>query len=124
MTEQETLQEFNRLANLYHIRKREFEKASRTRWILTFIGFVLLFVFILIKGDIEYFFQIDSVDDIKNTLAMIFVAIMFAAFYFFINVSVFGWLFQKNISEWRRLDGIEKQILELENQLKQMDHNT
>jgi hypothetical protein len=124
MTEQETLKEFKRLANLYHVRKREFAKASRTRWILTFVGFVLLFVFILIKGDIEYFFQIDSFDDIKNTLAMIFVAIMFTGIYFFINVSVFGWLFQKNISEWRRLDNIEKEILELEKQLKQLDNNT
>ncbi len=120
MTEQETLKEFKRLANLYHVRKREFAKASRIRWILTFVGFVILFFALLLKFDISSLFN----TNIKDILMMLFASIMLTGIYFFINVSVFGWLFQKNISEWRRLDNIEKEILELEKQLKQIDNNT
>lgn len=114
MTEQETIKELKRLANLYHERKREFAKASRTRWILTFVGFLLVFCFLFLKGDIRSLFD----ENIKDILLMLAGAIMLTGFYFFINISVFGWLFQKNIAEGRQLDNIEKQIRELEENIK------
>lgn len=110
MTEKETIKELERLSNLYHQRKQEFAKASRIRWLISFAGFVLVFCFILIKGDIKTLFSAD----VKNILLMLLVAIVMTGFHFFINVSVFGWLFQKDIAEGRRLDDIEKRIRELE----------
>ena len=114
MTEQETIRELERLANLYHERKREFAKASRIRWILTFVGFLLVFCFLFLKGDIRSLFD----ENIKDILLMFAGAIMLTGLYFLINVSVFGWLFQKSIAEGRRLDNIEKQIRELEKTLE------
>lgn len=121
MNKKETISELERLSNLYHERKSEFSKASRIRWILVFIGFVLLFFYILIKGDIKSLlgsiFSAD-IEHIKNILLMLLVGVAATGFHFLVNISVFGWLFQKDIAEGRRLDSIEQQIRELEKHLK------
>ena len=114
MREQDTIKELERLAKLYHERKAEFAKASKTRWILAFIGFVLVFFVILIRGDIKSLFSAD----IKTTLLVLIIAIVVTGFYFFVNISIFGWLYQKDIAAGRRLDDIEKRIIELEKTLK------
>ena len=117
MTKQETIEELERLARIYYERQAEFAKASRIRWLLSFVGFVLVFFYLLILGDIKSLFRVRSFEEIKNILMMLLVCIMFTGFYYFINVSVFGWLFQKDIAEDRRLDDIEKRIRELEKTL-------
>ena len=114
MTEQDTIKELKRLANLHHERKKEFAKASKIRWLLTFAAFVFLFFALLIKFDISTLFN----TNIKDLLLILIATIMLTGLYFFINVSIFGWLFQKDIAEWRRLDNIEEQIKELEKNLK------
>lgn len=113
MTEKETIRELERLANIYFERKEEFVKASRIRWLLSFAGFALVFFIFLIKGDLKSLFSAD----IRTVLIMLLVSIVMTGFHFFINFSVFGWLFQKDIAEGRRLDDIEKQIRELEKTL-------
>lgn len=114
MSEKQILEELERLANIYYKRQAEFKKASRSRWLISFVGFALVIIFLLIKGDIDYLFSAG----IKNILIMLLVGTVMTGFYFFINVSVFGWLFQKDIAEGRRLDDIEKQIRELEKTLR------
>ena len=117
MTEQETIKELEYLADLYHERKKEFSKASRIRWLISFVGFGIVFSFVLIGiagGDIEEIFSAD----IRNILIVLLAGMVMAGFHFLINVSVFGWLFQKDIAEGRRLDDIEKRIRELEKTLK------
>lgn len=114
MTEKETIKELERLANIYYERKQEFVKASRIRWLLSFAGFALVFFFVLIKGDFKSLFSAD----IKSIIILLLVGVVMTGFHFFINVSVFGWLFQKDIAEGRRLDDIEKRIRELEKTLK------
>lgn len=121
MNEKETIKELERLSNLYHERKAEFDKASRIRWILAFVGFVLVFFFILIKGDTKSLFKAlfsADIEQIKNILLLLLAGMVVTGFHFFINISVFGWLFQKDIAENRRLDSIEQQIRELEKHLK------
>lgn len=113
MTKQETIEELERLARIYYERQAEFAKASRIRWLLSFVGFVLVFFYLLILGDIKSLFS----TSIKNILMMLLVCIVFTGFYYFINISVFGWLFKKDIAEGRRLDDIEKRIRELEKTL-------
>lgn len=106
--------ELERLSKLYFKRKQEFAKASRIRWLISFIGFALVFFFIIIRGDLKSLFN----ESIWYILIMLLVGTVMTGFYFFINVSVFGWLFQKDIAESRRLDDIEKQIRELEKTLR------
>ena len=105
--------EINKLYHLLDLRKTEFKKASRIRWILAFVGFVLVFCFVLIKGDIKSLFEADVI----GIFWMLVVAAMLTGFYFFVNVSIFGWLFQKDIADKRRLDNIQQQINELEKNL-------
>ena len=114
MSEQDTIKELERLSKLYYERKAEFDKASKTRWILAFIGFVLVFSFVLIRGNIKSLFSAD----IKSLLMALLAVTVATGFYFFVNISIFGWLFQKDIAEGRRLDDIEKRISELEKTLK------
>ena len=116
MSEEETVKELNRLADLYYEREAEFAKASRTRWILTFVGFTLVVSYILIgiTGGIESLFSAD----IKNILIVLLAGAVITGFHFWVNISIFGWLFQKDIAEGRRLDDIEKRIRELEKTLK------
>jgi uncharacterized membrane protein len=117
MTEQETIKELNRLADLYHKRKKEFDKASRIRWILTFVGFTLVFLIIIFL-----FSQATMKDmlkaDIRTIGTILLIACLFSGGHMYFNVAIFGWLFQKDIAEGRRLDDIEKRIRELEKTLK------
>ena len=115
MTEKQILEELERLTKIYYERKKEFAKAGRIRWLLSFVGFVLVFFYILIQGDLKFLFTAG----IKNILIMLLVGIVMTGFYFFVNVSVFGWLFQKDIAEGRRLVDIENEIIELEKTLRQ-----
>ena len=106
-------EESERLARLYFERKKEFTKASRTRWLLAFAGFALVFCIILIAlngGDIGSLFSAD----LASILMILLAGTVLTGFYFFVNVSIFGWLFQKDIAEGRRLDNIEQQIREIE----------
>lgn len=112
-----TKREIEQLARLYYERKAEFEKASRIRWVLTFVGFTLVVSYILISivgGGIESLFSAD----IRNILIMLLAGAVITGFHFFINISIFGWLFQKDIAADRRLADIERKIRELEKTLK------
>ena len=112
-----TKREIEQLARLYYERETEFKKASRIRWILAFVGFTLVVSYILISivgGDIKSVFSAD----IRNILIMLLTGAVITGFHFFINISVFGWLFQKDIAEDRRLANIENRIRELEKELK------
>ena len=40
----EKTEELIRLGKLFHQRQTEFKKASRLRWILTFVGFAVVFL--------------------------------------------------------------------------------
>jgi hypothetical protein len=115
MAEKQILEELERLTKIYYERKKEFAKAGRIRWLISFIGFALVFCFILIQGNLKFLFTAG----IKNILIILLVGTVMTGFYFFVNVSVFGWLFQKDIAEGRRLVDIENEIIELEKTLRQ-----
>lgn len=116
LDKESTKSEIDSLARLYCEKRYKFEKDSKIRWILTFCAFALVFsyIFIVISvGDIKSLFS----EDIMDILAILLAGILITGFHFFINVSVFGWLFQKDIAEGRRLDDIVKQIRDLEKTL-------
>lgn len=105
--------ELNKLYHLFEIRKKEFAKAKRTRWLMCFAGFVLVFCFALIKGDIKYLFSADM----SKIIGLLIAGIVMTGFHFFVNVSIFGWLFQKDIAADRRLDELKTRISVIESLL-------
>lgn len=109
-----TKAEINRLADIYYTRKDEFAKASRIRWVLSFIGFVLIFFLFLIQGDVKSLFHAD----IRKILIILLISCVVTGFHFFVNISIFGWLFQRDIAEGRRLKNIEMQLEELAKDLQ------
>lgn len=105
--------ELNKLYHLFEIRKKEFAKAKRTRWLMCFAGFVLVFCFALIKGDIKYLFSADM----SKIIGLLITGIVMTGFYFFVTISIFGWILQKDIADGRRLESIREKIIELEDTL-------
>ena len=109
-----TKREIDRLARLYCDKRYAFERKSKARWILTFCGFALIIFIItmIVMG-------ISSIEDVlgaslKEIGLALLLAIVLTGIHFFINVSIFGWLFQKDIAGGRQVDDVVRKIRELE----------
>ena len=103
--ENETKQkELNRLYELYYERDKKFESAKGKRTILTILGFTAF-----------YFYVLYSIGEPTgwDVLWALVVALVMAGFHFFINASIFLWLFRKGQEESDNLKAIKQRIDEL-----------
>ena len=109
-----TKREIDRLGRLYCDKRYVFEKESRTRWILTFCGFTLVnfIIVMLVVGNLSIADVLET--SLKEIGLSLLLALVITGIHFFINVSIFGWLFQKDISGGRQVDDVVRKIRELE----------
>lgn len=121
MTNKEIAEELERLTNIYYERKQEYQKASRNRMLLTFVGFAVAFIVVVLLLSQPTMEDILSLgwDSLGMIGAVLLLACMFSGFHMFVNLSIFDWLILKDITENRHLIEIEKEIIELEKTLKQ-----
>ena len=121
LSKEEKERELKRLATLYCERRDSFEKAEQKRWILTFVGFATSFLVISLV--ISFVLSRPTLEDVLNADitaigAFLLGVLLFTGFYFFVNISIFGWLFEKSVKEGRAVDNIMREIRLLEKNLQ------
>ena len=111
-------EELRRLEIVYHEKISKAKKANKLRWSLTFSCFSIInFIVIMLymgNSTIEDILQ----TSLKDIGIAVLLAIVLAAIYFIVNVSIFGWLIQKIIAADREAEPILKRIRELEQKVK------
>lgn len=116
LSEAEKERELKRLATYYCERREAFIKAERKRWILTFVGFAVSFLAIIIVFSQTTLEEIINAD-ITTIGAVLLGVLLFTGFYFYVNVSIFGRLFEKSVTEGRAVDDIMLEVRLLEKSL-------
>lgn len=111
-------EELRRLEIVYHEKTSKAMKANKLRWSLTFCCFVIInfIVVMLSMGNL-------TIEDVlqtsfKDICLAFLLAVVWAAIFFIVNVSIFGWLIQKIIAADREAEPILKRIRELEQIVK------
>lgn len=97
--------ERDRLCRLYIERDKEFEAAKAKRNIITILGFSVFYfcLFYSLNGSFGW-----------HILLFAVIALVFAYGHFWINLTIFGYLFRKGHEEAMRLESIRNQIKEID----------
>lgn len=123
MNEEEKIKE--ELKSLYqrlYEMDKEFEKAKGKRFIITMLAFTAFYFVItmMLPGNTDTKLVITAIfsSSIPKIIAALLVSTVLAWFHFWINATIFGHLSTKSREERVILDGIRKQIKELEKKLE------
>lgn len=111
-------EELRRLEIAYYEKISKAKKANKIRWSITFCCFsVINFIVIMLYMGNSTITEVLQAS-LKDIGLAILLAIVLAAIYFIVNVSIFGWLIQKIIAADREAEPILKRIRELEKKVK------
>lgn len=103
----------NQLYSLIHQKEKEYEYAPLKRFVLTVLGYGVVFCafLLMVRSDDITIFSLDGLLEIGGAyLAGVFIAGIFVTF----SAPIFNWLYEKTAREKRILEDLKKQLNEMD----------